>query len=472
MKRLFKKRFQFKSLTLRIWTTFIVFAGVIILALSGLYVGIFKRMEEANKLEAIGVGHEMMYQILSEGNKLNMVPDKTINFRKIAQIHHLVVRQMPDKALEIIPIDKRPGGPPENYRDMGKWLLGYMEGEIGYKEQHKVRDGQEDILLVMSTLEKTGGQEEQQKEQQEEKVLLVSYIAYVSDNSILVLILGIGFLFILIALVVSKIISNYICNPLRRLEAQALKIANKEWIEPIHSESKDEIGRLIHSINYMQEALRHADQEERRFLQSISHDLKTPIMVIMAHAQAIQDQMYVESLENTAEIIKVEAVRLENKVKQILYYNTLDYLLENEEKVKDLDLKALLEQTLSRFQFVGKEINWNISIKPARVSGNKERLQIAIENILDNQLRYAKQEISVQLYRDQGQVYLEIGNDGPLIAKEDLPRLFEELYKDAKGKFGLGLAITKKIIVGYEGEITVANKENGVSFKIKLPDYM
>ena len=466
MKRLLKKRFQFKSLTLRIWTTFIVFAGVIILALSGLYVGIFKRMEEANKLETIGVGHEMMYQILSEGNKLNMVPDKTINFRKIAQIHHIVMRQIPGKDLEIIPIDKRPGGPPESYKDMEQWLFSYMEGEIGYKEQHKVRYEKQNILFVMSTIEKAEDQEEH-----EGRMVLVSYVAYVSDNSILFLILGIGFIFILIALVVSKIISNYICNPLRRLEAQALKIANKEWIEPIHSESKDEIGRLIHSINYMQEALRHADQEERRFLQSISHDLKTPIMVIMAHAQAIEDGMYVESLENTAEIIKVEAQRLENKVKQILYYNTLDYLLENEEKVKDLDLEALLKQTLSRFQLLRKDIHWHISIAPAKVSGNKERMQIAIENILDNQLRYAKEEISVQLYREAKEVYLEIGNDGPLIATEDLPRIFEELYKDAKGKFGLGLAITKKIVVSYEGEITVVNNEKGVSFRMNLPDY-
>ncbi|PHV69457.1 two-component sensor histidine kinase [Sporanaerobium hydrogeniformans] len=462
MKRWFKKLLQFKSLTLRIWMTFIVFAGVIILALSGLYLGLFKRMEEANKLEAISIGHEMMYQILSKGNR-ELAPDRTINFKKVGQIHHILLKQKQGKPLEVVSIDKRPIDPPKSFMTIGQLFATYIKGETVYKETHKTRYDHQDILFMMSTLEK-----QVQSIEQDENLMLVSYITYINDNNLLFFILGIGFIFIIIALMVAKIISNYICNPLRRLEQQALKIANKEWVEPMKIESKDEIGRLIHSINYMQEALRHADQEERRFLQSISHDLKTPIMVIMAHAQAIEDQIYVESLENTAEIIKIEALRLENKVKQILYYNTLDYLLEKETKTSDLDLKVLLEQTISRFELLNKDIKWQITLESAKIQGNKERLQVAIENILDNQLRYAKEKIYIMLYKQDKDIWLEIGNDGPPIEDKDLPRIFEELYKDSKGKFGLGLAITKKIIVYYGGEISVVNKERGVNFKMRF----
>lgn len=80
-------------------------------------------------------------------------------------------------------------------------------------------------------------------------------------------------------------------------------------------------------MNMMQRELKRADEEEKMFLQSISHDLKTPIMVIMSHAAAIIDGVYVESVEKSAEIIKDEALNLEKKVKQMLYLNTLDYVL-------------------------------------------------------------------------------------------------------------------------------------------------
>lgn len=67
-------------------------------------------------------------------------------------------------------------------------------------------------------------------------------------------------------------------------------------------------------MNRMQKELKKIDEEEKMFLQSISHDLKTPVMVIMSHAQAIIDGMYIESVEETAEIIKDEAAILEKKL--------------------------------------------------------------------------------------------------------------------------------------------------------------
>jgi len=120
--------------------------------------------------------------------------------------------------------------------------------------------------------------------------------------------------FIGIGFVTAKVVANYISKPLKELEDYTVRIAQKDWKTPIDIKNEDEIGRLADSMNRMQRELKRADEEEKMFLQSISHDLKTPVMVIMSHAEAIIDGIFVKSSEENAEIIRDEAIRLKIKL--------------------------------------------------------------------------------------------------------------------------------------------------------------
>ena len=159
----------------------------------------------------------------------------------------------------------------------------------------------------------------------------------------LVWIFIIGMVFIGIGFLTAKVVANRISKPLKELEDYTVRIAHKDWKRPIEVKSEDEIGRLASSMNFMQEELKRADSEEKMFLQSISHDLKTPVMVIMSHAEAIIDGVYAESMEKNAEIIRDEALRLERKINHLLYLNTLSYVLENDVNTVKVNLKSLLE---------------------------------------------------------------------------------------------------------------------------------
>ncbi|MCL2060762.1 MAG: ATP-binding protein [Oscillospiraceae bacterium] len=101
--------------------------------------------------------------------------------------------------------------------------------------------------------------------------------------------------------------------------------------------------------------------------------------------------------------------------------------------------------------------------------GDEEKFVVAIENILDNALRYAKTKITVTAKKGQKSVRIEIHDDGDGIEPENIDKIFLSLYKDKTGNYGLGLAITKKIITYFGGSVTAANKENGVSFVIDYP---
>lgn len=94
---------------------------------------------------------------------------------------------------------------------------------------------------------------------------------------------------------------------------------------------------------------------------------------------------------------------------------------------------------------------------------------VFIENILDNSLRYAKAKICVTLKKEDTFAVIDIHNAGPSIPAEHLTHIFDNFYKDKTGNFGLGLAISKKIISFYHGEIQASNRDAGVSFLIKYP---
>ena len=289
-------------------------------------------------------------------------------------------------------------------------------------------------------------------------------------NSLVYMVIGIGIIFVILGFFIARIVANAISRPLKELEEFTVRIANKNWNEPIKINSEDEIGRLAGAMNEMQKALKYVDEEEKVFLQSMSHDLKTPVMVIMSHAEAIIDGVYIESVENTAEIIKKEAINLQKKLNQLLYLNTLDYVLQKSNKSTEINLQNLLLNNINRFKLVNSKIIWEVEETSETFTyGNIEKIEVIIENILDNQLRYAKEKICVSLKQKNAYAVIEIYNDGPKIDEKHMEHIFDNLYKDKTGNFGIGLAICKKIIDFYKGEIVAINKEIGVSFMIKLP---
>ncbi|MGL4873909.1 MAG: ATP-binding protein, partial [Clostridium sp.] len=92
--------------------------------------------------------------------------------------------------------------------------------------------------------------------------------------------------------------------------------------------------------------------------------------------------------------------------------------------------------------------------------------------IIENSLRYVKEEIEIKLYKTNEGITIEIFNDGEKIKEEDLKNIFENLYKGKSGNFGLGLYITKRIIDYYKGNIYVRNEEKGVRFYIKFENHI
>ena len=467
------KKPKFKSLTMRIWTTFTAIILAIILGISVIYMVAYRKIDEQSKMQDLKVAHNIMMN-----NKTFELSTKFDELRNLKGVDYFVAQLDAEGGLTIISRQKEEQGsidakgdllPPPMTNvggmDVKTWMSGFIEGTgldgVEYKKAFKSME----FIFIVSSIEDYGASAADAGLES----YLVTYVPINRDNTMLVWIFTIGLVFIGIGFLTAKVVANRISKPLSELEDYTVRIAHKDWKGPIEVKSEDEIGRLASSMNFMQEELKRADSEEKMFLQSISHDLKTPVMVIMSHAEAIIDGVYAESMEKNAEIIRDEAVRLERKINHLLYLNTLNYVLENDVNSVKVNLKSLLEHIISRFEAVNGSIEWESDLQNLSTFGNMDKVQVSIENIVDNGMRYAESRMKVSLKRKGGFAVIEVYNDGPNIREEHIGKIFDNFYKDKTGNFGLGLAISKKIVDFYKGEISAVNRDKGVSFIIKYP---
>jgi len=458
------KKLKFKSLTMRIWTTFTVIILIIICSISFIYLFAYKNITEKNMMKDLRVAHDILLKS-DDFTKLNRFDE----LENLKGSDHFIVNMEYDSKNNVMHLGKvrdsnpiqnndisKPPGPGSN--EIRDWMTSFINGEMYESEFKEVYNNKKFAFIISSIKEKNG-----------ESAYLISYIPRLEENKLFYTVFLIAIVFIAIGFITAKVVANYISKPLKKLEDHTIRIAHKDWKEHISIKSEDEIGRLAEAMNFMQTELKRIDEEEKLFLQSISHDLKTPVMVIMSHAEAITDGIYIESLEKTAEIIKDEAIRLEKKIKQLLYLNTLDYVLENNNGNTDVNLNELLSHVIGRFEVINSRIEWELDMDKLIIKGNADKIQVSVENILENGLRYAETKISVTLKSEGAFAVLEIYNDGPTISSESVDHIFENFYKGKTGNFGLGLAITKKIIDFHKGEIKAVNREKGVSFRVKYP---
>ncbi len=268
--------------------------------------------------------------------------------------------------------------------------------------------------------------------------------------------------------IASGFVSKRIVKPIHELEIFADEVAQHHWSARTPESDTREILQLSDSLRRMKNSLQETEERERQFLQSGSHNLKTPVMVIKGYAQAIIDGVLDGPVDHAAQIIRTEAENLERRISQTLKFNTYGHAMESERKLEVIRLDRLMKSLVNRFSVVRPDLNWHTELMEMEIMASSDALRTAFENLFENQIRFAKSEITVTMTLDED-IRVYITNDGPLFTQEDPMCLFDRYTKDQEGCFGLGLAIVKQIIEGHGGRVEAGNLEEGVYFLVGFP---
>lgn len=269
-------------------------------------------------------------------------------------------------------------------------------------------------------------------------------------------------------------LSRYLSRPLVEMETNIARIAQRDWHSPFVLNRTDEIGKLAQSFENMRRRLVKQDQAQQSYLQNISHELKTPVMVIRSYAHSILDGIYPnETLERSVEVIDQEAVRLEKRIRDLLLLNKLKYVEANSagQDFAPFDLSEVISHTVNRFRCRRSDIRWEVDLPVLMLNGNREQWGIVIENILDNQIRFAADTIMIAPVDQDGSytAVVKILNDGPPIEEDVAQTAFDPFKTGPAGDYGLGLAIVKQIVRSHQADIWVEPEEGGTAFYIRLP---
>lgn len=269
---------------------------------------------------------------------------------------------------------------------------------------------------------------------------------------------------------VSLFIVRYLTRPLTLMEQHVKRIANRNWHEPLAITRNDEIGQLASSIDSMRQQLIQQDETQQTMLQNISHELKTPVMVIRSYAQAMQDGIYPKGdLNGSIEVIDEEGARLEKLIKQLLYLTRLDYLSNRKPMQEEVRLDKLIEKSVQRLSLQRPDITLQLDLQEGTVMGDAETLRAMVENLFDNHLRYARSRIEINLrFNRNNEVILTLWNDGSQIEPHILRGIFKPFQKGYEGKYGLGLTIVQRILKLHQGEIALTNERDGVLSVVKM----
>ncbi len=287
--------------------------------------------------------------------------------------------------------------------------------------------------------------------------------------------LGAGLVALTAALVVVVVLlRRWVLRPLAQLAADAERVAGGELdIEPPPTRAREvaQVGDALHGMaGGLRDALRSsaAAERERRFMvTAIAHDLRTPLFTLRGSLEALErgvgDERYLDRAQ-------AKAAHLDRMVSDLFTFSRLEYAREalglEEVDVGDLARRAAEDvEPLAAAHGCALEVRGTDGA--LRVRGDADALLRVLTNLLDNAIRHGRERVVLQAGRANGSVHVAVADDGPGFAAEDLPHVFEPLFRSdraraaATGGTGLGLAIARRLARAHGGDVQAANAPDG-----------
>ena len=277
----------------------------------------------------------------------------------------------------------------------------------------------------------------------------------------------------ILAALAAFLLARRIARPVDRVSAAARSLAGGTHPEPVPVEGAIEISTLAAAFNDLAAQLGQAQEAERNFLLSVSHELKTPLTAIRGYAEAVEDGVL--DPREAAATVASEARRLERLVRDLLdlaRMNRTDFSVHNAE----IDLADVVQDAVRRYEpqaeSFGVELH-AVADGPAPALADADRVLQVVSNLVENALRLTPPGGEVRVVAAPG--VLRVEDTGPGLAEDDAEHAFERFYLHERYGLerqvgtGLGLAIVKELTLAMGGDVEVESSPGTLTvFTVRL----
>lgn len=287
-------------------------------------------------------------------------------------------------------------------------------------------------------------------------------------------------LFVLLFIIL-LLIYLWVVRPLNKITKGAREFAYGNLDYKIDIKSRDEMGYLSNTLNYMASEMNKANDYQHKFIANVSHDLRSPLTSIKGYAEAMQDGTIPPEMQGKyLGIVISEAERLNKLTQEMLTLDKMDSktrLLNPAE----FNINAMIKDTAASFEGVCRKKKVYIELllegEEMMVLADFAKIQQVVYNLLDNAIKFSRSEGTVTIETSErfGKAYISVKDTGIGIPMKDINRIWDRFYKSdsSRGKdktgSGLGLAIVKEIITAHDQKINVISTEGvGTEFTFSL----
>ena len=330
-------------------------------------------------------------------------------------------------------------------------------------------------------------------------ILVLSYVFFTGLplNADVSFMIWLVFVAVLIC-VIDLWMARFITKPVSELNDAARSMADLDFSRPSRVTGHDEFGELSCSLNLMAESLKEAfakledanrrlerDVEQKKHLlaerkelvDNLSHEMKTPLGVIRAYAEGVQDETDEAKRQNYAGVIIAETERMNSLITTLLDLSALENGAA-QLRPERFDFVEFLETVAGRLLMdipdADFDLRYELPEQPVYVNADRNRMEQVLNNLIVNAKRNVRPGgvLELRLKERGGMLDFSVYNQGTPIPQENLSKIWTKFYCDRNSKYsgsGLGLAIVAQILSMQCLTYGVENQPDGVTFYFSIP---
>ena len=283
------------------------------------------------------------------------------------------------------------------------------------------------------------------------------------------------------ALAFAIVLARIIARPIAQLDDAIRRLGRAEFERPIEVTGPRDLASLGERLDWLRRRLTELEAEKNRFLQHLSHDLKTPLTALREGTELLSDQVagpLAPSQRQVVAILRENAIKLQGMIEDLLDYQrtlhsaaTLD--------AERIALEPLLRSSVQahRLAAAAKGQRLVVEVAPAMVWADATKLRSIVDNLLGNAIKFTPSGGVITLLAQErgGEVEIDVIDTGPGVPLEERDAIFDAFFRGRAGASGraegtgLGLAIARDFVKAHGGRIEVVPGSTGGHFRVMLP---